>query len=398
MKKKKVVSMILALVMAMSMIFTLVACGGGDSGNSESPAPSASESQPAEPSASEPAAPAESVNQDDWIDLDLTFATYLTETNPCQENITVFQEKLDQYMPGKVKITTYANNTLLKGADIYDGVLNGTCDIGLVQQDYTPSRFPISQIFMYPGIIYNCSEVATRVFQDWGKTTDAAEMDGFVLLMGIGSAGYCIFTNFPITSLADLAGKQIRAGGVNAELIAAYGATPVTMDISEVYDAMRSSLIDGLYTNYGACAYQNMEEVGKYAMLTPLSMNPSMYIMNQERFDSMPPAQQEAFMKAADETFEEVTTKYQDEGFFEDRVVEFASKTDRYYLEGDMLAEFQEAGASLMDELVADLDAQGLDGTGEYNKIVALADKYNEVMTWDDYKTCFPDDMDTSNN
>ena len=63
-----------------------------------------------------------------------------------------------------------------------------------------------------------------------------------------------------------------------------------------------------------------------------------------------------------------------------------------------MLAEFEEAGGYLMDELAAELDAQGVDGTGTVAMVRELADKYNELMTWDDYKACYPEDMDPSNN
>ncbi len=387
---KKALAMILALAMCLCLF---AACGN-------EPAAPAAPADPAAPAApADPAAPAEPTDdRSDWVKLDLTLATYLTDTNPCQENIDVFIQKLDEKMPGYITITEYANNTLLKGADIYDGVLNGTCDIGLVQQDYTPARFPLSQLFSYPGIVYNSAEVATRVFHEWARTSGAPELEGLVVLMGIGSGPYCIYTMEPITSMADLQGKQIRAGGVNADLIAAYGATPVSMDISEVYEGLRSSLIDGLYTNYGACAYQNLDDIPGYALVTPLSSNPSMYVMNEDVFNQMPPSQQAVFMEAADETFEEVTAVYQDAGYWGQRVVDFSAKTDRYFLEGELLEEFSAAGAHLMGDLVAELDAAGHDGTGTYNMILELAEKYNSIMTWEDYKACFPPDLDPSNN
>lgn len=386
----------LAMVLALVMLLALCACGSQPAANTPAPAGTPAPADQGNDSPAQDGGDADS--HDDWIELNLSFATYLTENNPMQENIVVLQQKLDEYMPGKVTITTYANGTLLKGADIYDGILNGTCDIGVVQPDYTPARFPLCKIFSYPGIVYNSAEVATRVFDEWARTSGAAEMEDAVFLMGVGSGPYCIFTKEPITDISDLQGKQIRAGGVNAELISSYGATPVTMDISEVYEAMRSGLIDGLYTNYGACAFQNLEEVGTYALVTPLSSNPSFYAMNKDVFNSMPASQQEAFMQACRDTFEQVTTKYQDAGLMVDRVITFASKTDRTYLEGEMLDEFEQAGGYLMDELAAELDAQGVDGTGTVAMVRELADKYNELMTWEDYKACFPDDMDTSNN
>lgn len=386
MKIKKIVSLALAAAMG----FAIVSSTAGYSAWADEDATTTESSSAVDDEIIEP--------QDDWVKMDLIFATYLTETNPMQANIVSLQNHLDELMPGYITIETYANNTLLKGADIFDGIINGTCDIGVVQPDYTPARFPLSAIFSYPGIVYNSAEVATRVYHEWGRTSGADELKDIVFLMGVGSGPYCIFTTFPITSMDDLKGKQIRAGAINASMIEDYGATPVTMDISEVYEALRSGLIEGLYTNYGACAYQNLEDVGYYALVTPLNSNPSFFAMNKERFNEMPESQQKMFMKACDLAFEDTTAKYQDAGFFGDRVVEFSAKTDRYFLEGDMLEDFRAANEHLMGELVKSLDEQGLPGTETYELAEELAEKYNKLMTWEDYKACFPEDADPSNN
>ncbi|MCR5388228.1 MAG: TRAP transporter substrate-binding protein DctP [Lachnospiraceae bacterium] len=401
---------LIAIALTAAMTLSLAACGGNAAPASSAPADNAAPAAEA-PAAEAPADNAEApaadaaaadedviAPQDDWVKMNLVFATYLTETNPMQANIVSLQNHLDELMPGYITIETYANNTLLKGADIYDGILNGTCDIGVVQPDYTPARFPLTAIFSYPGVVYNGAEVATRVFHEWGRTSGADELKDIVFMMGVGSGPYCIFTKNKITSMADLKGKQIRAGAINASMIEDYGATPVTMDISEVYEAMRSGLIEGLYTNYGACAYQNLEDVGYYALVTPLNSNPSFFAMNKDRFNEMPESQQKMFMRACDLAFEDTTATYQDAGLMGDRVVEFASKTDCYFLEGDMLAEFQAANDHLMGELVADLDSKGLPGTETLEMAKALADKYNSIMTWEDYKACYPEDADPSNN
>ena len=57
---KRSVACILTVVMILSMVFTLVACGGGTSSNAAKPAPAAPAATPAAPAASAPAAPAAS--------------------------------------------------------------------------------------------------------------------------------------------------------------------------------------------------------------------------------------------------------------------------------------------------------------------------------------------------
>ena len=147
MKIKKIVSLALAAAMG----FAIVSSTAGYSAWADEDATTTESSSAVDDEIIEP--------QDDWVKMDLIFATYLTETNPMQANIVSLQNHLDELMPGYITIETYANNTLLKGADIFDGIINGTCDIGVVQPDYTPARFPLSAIFSYPGIVYNSAEV-----------------------------------------------------------------------------------------------------------------------------------------------------------------------------------------------------------------------------------------------
>ena len=154
MKFRKIVSLTLAAAMCFAIASSTAAYSAWADEDATTEASSAADDEIIEP-------------QDDWVKMDLIFATYLTETNPMQANIVSLQNHLDELMPGYITIETYANNTLLKGADIFDGVINGTCDIGVVQPDYTPARFPLSAIFSYPGIVYNSAEVATRVYHEW---------------------------------------------------------------------------------------------------------------------------------------------------------------------------------------------------------------------------------------
>ena len=175
-----------ALVLAVLMLALLCACGGGTS------APATS-TQPADSSA----APAEDNGTADFVKLNLRFATFLTEQNPAQGVIDTLQAKLDEYMPGYVEITTYGNGTLLTAGEIYSGVVNGTCDIGLVQPSLLPGQFPVSMIMEYPAIRYNSSEVGCRTWTEFLRENDLDEYKDVQVLFGYGSGPGCIFSKKP---------------------------------------------------------------------------------------------------------------------------------------------------------------------------------------------------------
>jgi TRAP-type C4-dicarboxylate transport system substrate-binding protein len=327
--------------------------------------------------------------QDDWIKLDLSYATYLSPMDPQRIIITRLQENLDKYMPGKVKITIYAGGTLLAQSDIYDGILAGTADMGFVDLGVVANRFPLSQIFTYPSIVFNAPIVASQAMQEWVESTKPAEYDNVVFLQSQGNGAPCFFTKQKISKLSDLKGKQIRATSVLAKTVETFGAVPVTMETSEVYEAMRSGLVDGMYNNFGAAAFLNLEEVGGFALITPLGSISYAHVMNKDVFNSMPKSQQEAFMRANNEAFVE-NLLWQENTYLTERTRTCAGKVDLVFLEGAPLEEFKKACASLLDDYVKKLDTQGLDGTGQMKKIQEIADKYNAEFSWENYKSYYP--------
>jgi TRAP-type C4-dicarboxylate transport system substrate-binding protein len=366
------------------MAFPFSACGGGSS------APPADTGDASEDAGGGEAA-AES-DSSDWIDLDLTFATYLAENNPCQGIITSLQENLDEVMPGKVTITTYGNATLFAAADIYDGVINGTADIGYVQVDFTADRLPLAQLPQLSAFAYNSAGVATQVWRDFLAEVQPAEFDDVVVIQAqCGGPQVFQMGSAPIKAFGDFKGKQIATAGARGKTVAAYGATPVTMDVTEYYESLRSGLVDGVYTMFGAGAFSNLDDVVDYALVSPLQNLVCVFAMNKEVFNSMPPSQQEAFMAACEANYDDYTINYQEEGLLIDRVKEYARALKEIdFIEGDLLEECKKANEPILTEYLAVLEDKGFDNPQQYVDLLnGLIDKYNAEYPWDNYKAIF---------
>lgn len=372
---KKIIALVLVLVMALA----LCACGG------TAPAAPSAPAAPAENNSSAPAAPAEGGDQSDFVHVDIDYATFLTGTNPAQIIIDTLQAKCDELMPGMVTITTYDNGTLLGVFDIHDGVANGTAQMGIIQPGLAPTRYPVSMLMEYPGIAYNSSEVACRVWTDFLRSHDLPEYSDVKVLFGYGAGPGAIFSNKPYTSIADFSGEQIRAAGISAQEVAAFGATPVTMEFSEVYEALRSGLVDGCFTNFGAGGVTKFQEIISDCLMTPLYNSVYTYVLNMDTWNSMPAAQQELFMQAVDMMLEEYGFVYGDAGYHNLQVNRDCYEAINVtWHEGQFLQDCIDAVAPLMDEYAE------ANGVAEYiPEIQALADKYNADFTMDDFKALF---------
>ena len=154
-------------------------------------------------------------------------ASFFPSTHPAESVfIQGWIAAIDEATDGQVKITSYPGETLLKAADIYNGVVEGIADIGLSCFAYTRGRFPILEAFELPGITYANSKSASMVAWEGITTLNPPEVQDTHLMMVIATGPGDLFTKTPVRSLEDLQGMEIRATGLSATTISLLGGTP----------------------------------------------------------------------------------------------------------------------------------------------------------------------------
>jgi len=168
-----------------------------------------------------------------------------------------------------------------------------------------------------------------------------------------------IMRNKEIHSPADLAGLKIRvAGATAAEVAVALGATPVQMPISEVYNALQTGLIDGVFTGSSTLIDFKLDEVADAIILgAPLGRLSFFTVMTQAKYDSLPADQQAAIDAVAGE----VLSKSAEEAWYAtaDASLEAAradSKNVMVDLTADEIAAFSAAIQGVVDAYVASVD------------------------------------------
>jgi len=379
---------IISILLAFALVFALAACGGGNT----SP-PAANPSAPADKSN----APASSNTPDktvEWVKMNLNVATPFPDDNVAHNTIHLLQEKINERMDGAIQFTIFSNGTLLAGTEIYDGVINGSADVGYWQTNYSTGRFPLCNLTEYPGVSYTCSTSASYVFRDYLEALQPAELSDVHVMMASGTGLGAIVSSTEIHSLADLAGKQVRATAVNAEVLSANGITPTSMAWPECYEGLRTGLVDGVFTHIEAACNANLFEVGPNVMITPFGSNSNIIIMNKEKYESMPAAQQELFDELCNEVFEEFGCKYiANPEYLEKMRVSLPEFETMTWLEGEALEEAMAACEPITAAYVESLNEQGLDGDGALVLLKELADKYNAEFpaadtreNWEQYR------------
>jgi TRAP-type C4-dicarboxylate transport system substrate-binding protein len=163
--------------------------------------------------------------------------------------MAAFCDEIKKRTNGKVEITHYAGGTLTTFPKTYDGVVSGVADIGHSHIGYTRGRFPVTEILDLP-VGYTSGFVATHVKWDYYKKFKPKEWDK-VHVLYFWSVGPQILatTKKELKKFDDLKGMKIRGTG-RPRHHQGHGATPVALEMGDVYDAVREAFLRAYTTQW----------------------------------------------------------------------------------------------------------------------------------------------------
>jgi TRAP-type transport system periplasmic protein len=206
-------------------------------------------------------------------------------------------EAIEKASGGRVKITHYAGESLVKAKDMYDAVAYGVCDIGLFDPAEVAGRFPVIEFDTLPFIFPN-AEVGVQVYWDiLHKYNVEPQMKGVKLLCAATIAPSHYAGNKPVQSIADFKGMRVRtAGRTESWLIEALQGTPIEIATSDLGTALERKLVDSCFLTWSAIASFGVKDVTKYHIECSIFSRTWPIVMNKKAFDSLPPDLQKVIM------------------------------------------------------------------------------------------------------
>ncbi len=190
---------------------------------------------------------------------------------------------------GSLTVRGYHGGELGAGpVEQYVRAVQGVADITWGLPGYTSQQFEKTMIVELPGVLPE------------GKTGADALCDAMDEISGEfpGTVPVALWTSEPnimimkdkvVRTPADLAGLKIRVAGATAGKVAeALGATPVQMPINQVYNAMQTGLIDGVFTGASTLSDFKLDEVADaYTLGAPLGRLAFFAVMGQGSYDAL---------------------------------------------------------------------------------------------------------------
>jgi TRAP-type transport system periplasmic protein len=367
---------VLFLVASLLLGIAIVAGCGGDANTTATTAAGGTDTTAGQTEATQAAAPGDGK----VYELKLAHiwgAPHAIETQVVQP----WAQKISEATDGKVKITSYPGQTLLKGPEIYEGVVNGVADIGISVYAYNAGRFPVVEAFLLPGVSWASAKASGAALQEGLEKLQPAEIEDTHVLMNFATGPGHMLMKKPVRSLADLSGLEIGAtAGPRGDGLKLLGATPVVMPMPETYEAQSRGVIQGTVGPYEAMKGFKLGDVTDSITKTPfLYVNFFFLNVNKQKWDELPAEYQQIITETSQQHYEEVVLGLFDE-LNKEGLAEYTAAKDIEIIE--LSAEEQEAWKAklqpIWDDYKKQLDSKGLNGEEIIATVQELADKYNQ--------------------
>lgn len=293
---------ILAMTLVLTLLFTLVACGGGSSPSTAEASNTASTASSTTAAASEsPAASSDEV-------ITVSMGTVLAEDNPYQIGCYYFQKRVDELIPGRIVWENYINSVLGSERDMGEAMFSGAIN-GMINGNGSVSDFTSitkNSFADVPFLLSHYDQMFAVLDSEAGKIMTQDYYDNGITVVGYLVVGPSEIENNvrPIYTPEDLKGMKIRSYQSEGPFmfLEACGALPVNITVGEVYTSLQQGAIDGVFSNSFAFKPFKFTEVTSYHSALNV-LNPYQTIGFENKwFESLPQDVQDAFMQAGADT------------------------------------------------------------------------------------------------
>lgn len=284
-----------------------------------------------------------------------------------------FAEALDQTSGGDLKVQVFPNSQLGKLQELAEAVSLGTIAFshntaGALGSLYKPfAALDTPYLYRDVGHLMKVTDVNSPVMHELNEGLIAAANVRVIYAHYFGRRN--LTCNKAVKSPADLAGTKIRAVPfpIYTTAVEGMGAVAVPVDWSEVPTALATGVVQGQENPVNVVLNVKLYEVQSHLMLTGHMSNAEVVVMNEDVWQGMSAAQQDAVREASNQTREKATSAILDNEGAETQKLRDLGMTVIGEDEGLDLEAFRSSVKKLVDERF------GAENGELYSKIEAIS-------------------------
>jgi TRAP-type transport system periplasmic protein len=295
--------------------------------------------------------------------------------------ITPWCERIAKESNNRMKCQIYPSMQLGgTPPQLYEQARDGVADIVWTLPGYTAGRFPSVEVFELPFMMQSPEGTSKAVWDYVEQYASGEFKEVKPLAFHVHGDGVFHMTKQPIRTAADLKGLKLRAPTRQTnKFMALLGATPVSMPVPQVGDALSKGVIDGAVVPYEVVPSVKIQELVKFHSETDPA-EPAFYTsvfifaMNKAKYDSLPPDLKKVIDNNSGQALSGQIGKAFLAGDIEGR--KLVMKNTINVIPKAELENWKKIGQPLSDAWVADMNAKGQNGKQMLDGAKALIAKH----------------------
>ena len=233
----------------------------------------------------------------DWRGWNIHVVDY-----PVSHGMEAFMAEVTEQTDGEIKGKVFHAGVLGSQPDAIEQLRLGIMDFGVFSLGPMGQAVPATNVVSLPFVFKSVPQMYKLMDGEPGKALGAALEEKGIVALGYYDAGARSFYNSikPINTPADVEGMKVRVmnNDLFVGMIESMGGNATPMAFAEVYQSIKTGVVDGAENNPPSYESTSHFEVAKYYSLTQHLIIPECLCMSKKTFDGLTAEQQEV-VKAA---------------------------------------------------------------------------------------------------
>jgi TRAP-type C4-dicarboxylate transport system substrate-binding protein len=211
-------------------------------------------------------------------------------------------EAINQDGKGILRLDIRDGTAIANVANYYDRVTSGVVQISWGLLSTVAGKFPRSDVATLPFMAKSAADGSQALWRLYQAGVLGDEFADLHPLMIIALTPSGIHMSHPLKSLDNLGGvKLVVASKVNADAITLLGGSPLSIPLSDMYEAIQRGTADGAAVAWTSFDPFHLAEVTRYHVDTRLGTSTAMMFMTKATWDSLSPEAQKVLDKHSGE-------------------------------------------------------------------------------------------------
>jgi TRAP-type C4-dicarboxylate transport system substrate-binding protein len=229
----------------------------------------------------------------------------LPEGHVYWQTVVKFRDLLKQYYSGPVEVDLHHSGSLGTEKDAIEYMIQGTAvDFYIISPAWIATWDKTAPFIDAPFIFKSISHWEKCLEANVFKPIEDNLITKGVRFLGHGGGGVrSIISKKPASSINDFPNIQMRVQGspLHQKAFTATGLKATPMDYMEVYNAIKTGVLDALENEPAGLEGMKFYEVAPFYILTQHQITTRQLAMSEKKFQSMPKPLQDAVLKAGKE-------------------------------------------------------------------------------------------------